>query len=62
MTGDHEPEMLLFDVVGKVKLPPEQMAFICVNDGVIGALTVTTLAAEVEVHEPFDTVTEYEPL
>jgi hypothetical protein len=25
IAGDHVPEILLFDVVGKVKVPPEQI-------------------------------------
>jgi hypothetical protein len=54
--------MLLLDVVGKEKLPPEQIAPTWVNDGVTGALTVTIIGDEVAVQDPFETVTEYEPL
>ena len=35
----------LFEVVGSVKLPPEQMGAICVNVGVRFGLTTTVIVA-----------------
>ncbi len=54
--GDHVPVMLLFDVVGSVNEPPEQIAGIGSNVGVAGELTVT-VALAVEVHTPLSAVT-----
>jgi hypothetical protein len=41
--GDHVPEMLLFEVVGKVNVPPVQIGAICVKAGVISGFTVTLI-------------------
>ena len=41
IAGDHVPVMPLFDVVGKVKLPPLQIAASCVKLGVSVWFTVT---------------------
>ena len=39
--------MLLFDVVGKVNVPPLQIADTCVNTGVVDEVTVTVIVAVV---------------
>ena len=57
--GDHDPVMLLVDVVGKVNDPPEHIGATWVNVGVIDVLdefivatTVTEqLMADVTMHE-----------
>ncbi len=45
MAGDHVPEILLFDVAGKVKLPPEQIGATWVKVGFVNAFTVTLIVA-----------------
>jgi hypothetical protein len=45
----------LVEVVGKVIVPPIQMAGIAANEGVTGLLITTTVVA-VDVHEPTVTV------
>ena len=47
IAGDQVPVMLLFDVVGKVNVPPEHIAATCVNVGVVGWFTVTNIVAVV---------------
>jgi hypothetical protein len=47
IAGDHVPVMLLFDVVGKVNVPPEHIAETCVNIGVTGWFTVTVIVVVV---------------
>ena len=49
MAGDQVPVMLLFDVVGKVNVPPLHIAATCVNVGVTDGFTVTVISA-VEAH------------
>ncbi len=39
--------ILLFEVVGNVKLPPAQMGATWLNVGVVGELTITVIVAEV---------------
>ncbi len=43
--GDQVPVILLFDVVGKVNVPPLHIAATCVNVGVTDGFTVTTIFA-----------------
>ena len=43
IAGDQVPEILLLDVVGKVKLPPEQIGDTCVKVGVVNGFTVTLI-------------------
>jgi hypothetical protein len=43
IAGDHVPAYPLFDVVGKLRASPEQIAATCVNVGVTGWLTVTVI-------------------
>jgi hypothetical protein len=45
IVGDHVPVILLFDVVGSVKDPPEQIAATWVNVGVTEGFTVTVMVA-----------------
>ena len=46
--GDQLPAILLLDVVGNAfKVPPVQIAGICVNVGVVNGFTVTEVAVEV---------------
>ena len=45
IAGDQVPVMLLFDVVGKVNVPPLQIAATCVNVGVTVGFTVTLIFA-----------------
>jgi hypothetical protein len=54
--------MLLFEVVGKLNEPPEQIAGTCVKVGTVLAFTVTTVALEV-AEQPLllVTITVYEP-
>jgi hypothetical protein len=47
IAGDHEPVMLLFDVVASVNEPPEQIAGIGSNVGVVPGVTVTVSVAVV---------------
>jgi hypothetical protein len=47
--GDHVPVILLFEVVGSVIVPPEQIGAIAVNVGTVGEFTVTVIVA-VEAH------------
>ena len=45
IAGDQVPVIPLFDVVGKVNVPPLQIAATCVNVGVTDEFTVTVIAA-----------------
>ncbi len=47
IAGDQVPVYPLFDVVGKVNDPPEQIGAICVNVGVTGAPTFTVMVVVV---------------
>ena len=47
IAGNHVPVIALFDVVGKVILPPEQMAATCVNVGVVSGFTVIVIVVVV---------------
>ena len=51
IAGDHVPLILFSEEVGKVKLPPLQMAATCVNVGVTFGLTVTVIVVVV-AHAP----------
>jgi hypothetical protein len=46
--GDHVPVNPLLEVVGRVNIPPLQIAATCVNVGVTGWLTVTVIVVVVE--------------
>jgi hypothetical protein len=45
IAGDQFPVIPLFDVVGKVNVPPLHIAATCVNVGVTDGFTVTVIAA-----------------
>jgi hypothetical protein len=47
IAGDHVPVIPLLDVVGRVNVPPLQIAATCVNVGVTDALTVTVIVVVV---------------
>ena len=47
IAGDQIPVMLLFDVVGKVNVPPLHIAATWVNIGVLGWFTITVIVAVV---------------
>ena len=55
-SGDHEPVMLLVEVVGNERDVPEQIAATGSKVVVVGELTVT-VALAVEVHTPLSAVT-----
>jgi hypothetical protein len=46
IAGDHDPVIPFVDVVGRVKVPPEQIAGTCVKVGIVPGLTVTVDVAE----------------
>jgi hypothetical protein len=48
--GDHEPVIELFDVVGSVNDPPEQIGEIWAKVGIVFAVTVITIALLVAVN------------
>ena len=56
--GDQVPVMPLFEVVGNVKLPPEQIGVTCVKVGTVCALTVTVIVVVV-AHSPAAGVNVY---
>jgi hypothetical protein len=45
IAGDQVPVIPLFDVVGRVNVPPLQIAATCVNVGVTDVFTVKTIVA-----------------
>jgi hypothetical protein len=45
LAGDHVPATPFNEVVGKVNVPPEQIAETCVNVGVVVGLTVIVIVA-----------------
>jgi hypothetical protein len=51
IAGNHVPVMLLFDTVGKLNVPPAQIAASCVNVGKVLLFTATVIVA-VEAHCP----------
>jgi len=60
--GDQVPVILLFDVVGKVNVPPLHIAATCVNVGVIDGFTVTVVPADAkDAQPPVVVVTVYVP-
>ena len=59
IAGDHVPVMLLIDVVGSVNEPPEQIAGIGSNVGVVGEELITTDNVAVEAHWPVAGVNVY---
>ena len=62
IAGDQVPVIPLFDVVGKVNVPPLQIAATCVNVGVTDGFTVTVIPADAkEVQPPVVLVTVYVP-
>jgi hypothetical protein len=51
IAGDHVPVIPFVEVVGSVIVPPEQIAAIGLNVGVVDGFT-TTVVVEVAVHAP----------
>jgi hypothetical protein len=62
IAGDQVPVILLFDVVGKVNVPPLHIAATCVNVGVTDGFTVTVVPADAkDAQPPVVLVTVYVP-
>jgi hypothetical protein len=58
IAGDHVPVILFVDVVGKLKVPPEQIGATWLKEGVTVGFTVTLIVVD-EAHCPVFGVNVY---